>query len=160
MSRRSLLRGYLLPLWVPRMSVGVPTSFDRLSLIMGQSPAMPSHHESPSLRSVGSVGLVTPGVSVAGKSTLAHLPQEQDFSPSRRQALLASAATTTALRPCPWFMSRGLWASCSQVLWAYSPLECKHRKVLASMDENFNQSLNSTISPALRSQGLLPPRPC
>ena len=50
----------------------VPTSIDRRSLDIGRLPATPSlkpaRHESLSPLFVGRVGLVSPGVSVAGES--------------------------------------------------------------------------------------------
>ena len=82
-------------------SVCVPTSINHRSLIVGWLLAMlsprPSPLESLSLCSVERVGLVTPGVSVVGESPRACPPQDHDVGPSYKQALLASAATATAL---------------------------------------------------------------
>ena len=47
--------------------------------------------------SVGRVGPVSPGVSVAGKYLRTCPPQDHDVGPSRKQAVLASAAMATAL---------------------------------------------------------------
>ena len=78
----------------------VPTSIDRLSLVMDWLPTTPSvrserrvSHTDVSSRSGGPL---SPGVSAAVKSPRTH-PRDCDVGSLRRQALLAAAATATAL---------------------------------------------------------------
>ena len=123
---------------------------------VGRLPAMPStrlHHcESPSPLSVGRVGPVTLGVSVPGKSLITHPPQDHDVGPSHKQALLASAATGTALLdtvglpPIPsvapeptGFMIYRLPAPRSSG--PSLPRKQKHGEGLKSMDKSFKSNL-------------------
>ena len=78
----------------------IPTSIDCLSLIVGRLPATPSvrseRRASNADVSLRSGGPLSPGVSAAVESPRTR-SRDYDVGPSRRQALLAAAATATAL---------------------------------------------------------------
>ena len=135
----------------PPSAVHVPTSIDHRSLSVGRLPATlsarPVRRDSPSSVSQGRKGFATLGVSATGESLRTH-PQDNDVDPTRRQALLATATTATALIDTAslspalvptGFMNYRLPAPRSSG--PALPWNPKHREVLAAMDENFNTSL-------------------